>query len=242
MGGFGQYPACSKREWFDVFLSTIPDFMPADLLVYQTYPNQAVAQGLLTLLDDQRIVYTTDHAPARFNAALGMASDEQFVVRLRPDDFTRVRQLEEKQAADSLGELPSDYYLFAFSNAELWELLAQPDAWSSHDVALATRLLRERGETLTDEALLALRTRHTAALAAPDASPTGWIVAGYALSVLGGILGMAIGWSLWRYRKTLPDGRTVPGFSETARYHGRVMLALGSATLALGLGLRLLVL
>jgi hypothetical protein len=213
-----------------------------DLLVYQTYPNQAVAQGLLALLDEQRIAYTTDHAPARYNAALGMASEENFVVRLRPDDFTRVRQLEEKQATDSLGELPTDYYLFAFGNAELWELLGQPDAWSSHDVALATRLLRERGETVTDEALLALRARHTAALAAPNASPTGWIVAGYAFSVLGGILGMAIGWSLWRYRKTLPDGRTVPGFSAADRYHGRVMLALGGTTLALALVLRLLVL
>ncbi len=220
----------------------LPASLVPDLITYRTFPNLAVAAPLLALLDDQRIAYATDHAPARFNAALGVASDEQFVVRLRPDDFTRVRQLEEQQAADSLGELPSDYYLFAFSNAELWELLAQPDAWSSHDVALATRLLRERGETVTDAALLALRTQHTAMLAAPDASPTGWIVAGYALSVLGGILGMAIGWSLWRYRKTLPDGRTVPGFSEIARYHGRVMLALGSATLALGLGLRLLVL
>ena len=213
-----------------------------ELIAYYAYPNPAVAQNLLTLLDEQQILYTTDHAPARFNAALSVTSTEQFVVRLRPDDFTRVRQLEEQQAAAALAidELPSDYYLFTFSNAELWELLGQPNAWSSHDVALASRLLRERGETITDDALQTLRAQHTAALAVPDPSPTGWIVAGYALALMGGVIGMAIGWSLWRYRKTLPDGREVPGFSENDRYQGRVILVLGGATLALELGLWLL--
>ena len=73
-----------------------------------------------------------------------------------------------------------------------------------------------------------------------DASPTGWIIAGYVLALLGGFISMGIGWSLWRYRKTLPDGRQVPGFSENDRYQGRVILLLGGATLALELGLWLL--
>ncbi len=209
----------------------------SDLLTFRTYPNPAVAAPLLALLDEARIAYTTDHALARFNAALGVASDEQFVVRLRPGDFRDAHLLEEYQASIDLdtSELPNDHYLFGFSNAELWELLAQPAAWSAPDVALAARLLRERGEAVTDEILQALRTQHTAALAAPDPSPTGWIVAGYALALLGGVIGMAIGWSLWRSRKTLPDGRQVPGFSEGDRYHGRVILAFGSATLGLTL-------
>ena len=214
----------------------------SDLATYRIFPNPAVAAPLLALFDEARIAYTTDHAPARFNAALGVASTEQFVVRLRPGDFQDAHLMEEHQALIALdkSELPSDYYLFAFSNAELWELLGQPAAWSATDVALAARLLRERGETVTDEILQELRTQHTAALAAPDPSPTGWIVAGYALALMGGVIGMAIGWSLWRYRKTLPDGREVPGFSENDRYQGRVILVLGGATLALELGLWLL--
>ena len=210
------------------------------MLVYHTYPNRAVAQSLLTLLDEQRIAYTIDHAPARFSAALGMASAEQFVVSLRPEDFTRVRQLEEDHAEDSLAELPADYYLFQFSNAELWDLLAQPAAWSSHDVALAARLLRERGETVTDDTLQTLRLYNTATLAAPDPSPTGWIIAGYALAVLGGVFGMGIGWSLRRYRKTLPDGRQVPGYAEADRAHGTRMLALGAVGLVFWLVVRTL--
>ena len=92
-----------------------------DLITFRTYPNPAVAQPLLALLDTQGVAYTIDHAAARFNAALGVASDEQFVLRLRPEDFTRVRQLEDEQAAAALAgaEVPADHYLFTFSNAEL---------------------------------------------------------------------------------------------------------------------------
>ena len=202
-----------------------------DFLAYQTYPNPALAQDVLALLDAHRIPYRTHHAPARFSAVLGTTTAEQFVLSLPPADFTRVRQLEEAQAGDTLAQLPVDYYLFQFSNAELWDLLAQPAAWSSHDVALAGRLLRERGEPVAEATLRDLRQQHTAALATPDPPPTGWLLAGYAFALLGGLLGIGIGWGLWHYRKTLPDGRQVPGYDAATRAHGRQILVLGIGSL-----------
>lgn len=203
----------------------------SDLLAYHSYPNPVVAQSLLALLDEQGIEYKAHHAKPRFSAVLGTTTAEQFVISLRPEDFTRVRELEEIQAASALAELPADYYLFQFSNAELWALVSEPAAWSSHDVALAGRLLHERGETVSEEKLNALRAQHTATLAAPNPSPTGWIVAGYVLALVGGVFGLGIGWSLLRYQKTLPDGRQVPGYSVPDRAHGRRILWLGAAGL-----------
>ena len=203
----------------------------ADLLTYQTYPNQEVAQSLLDLLDAEGVEYEADYAAARFSAPLGITLPESFVVRLRPEEFSRVRALEEARAAESLGELPSDYYLFSFSNAELWDLLKQPDAWSSRDVALAMRLLRERGENVSAHTLQDLRTWHTATLAAPDPSPTGWIVLGYVSALLGGLFGIGVGWSLRRYNKTLPDGRQVPGYAPADRAHGLYIMVIGAVSL-----------
>lgn len=212
----------------------------SDFIAYHAYPNPAVAQDLLALLEEQHILYKQHYAPPRFSVITGTTTAEEFVISLRPEDFTRVRALEEAQADAALAQLPSDYYLFGFSNAELWELLRQPAAWSSHDVALASRLLRERGETVTDDRLRQLRQQHTEALAAPAPSPTGWIVAGYALALLGGVIGVGIGWSLWHYRKTLPDGRQVPGYSARDQAHGRRIFWLGVGFVALYLALRLL--
>ena len=212
----------------------------SDFIAYHTYPNPAVAQSLLTLLDEQGILYQRHHTQPRFSVITGTSVAEQFVISLRPEDFTRVRELEEAQAATTLGELPVDYYLFSFSNAELWDLLREPAAWSSHDVALASRLLRERGETVTDETLRTLRQQHTAALAAPSPNSSGWVRAGYVLALLGGLLGVAIGWSLWHDRKTLPDGRQVATYSAADQAHGQRIFWLGVAVLLLVLALRLL--
>ena len=215
--------------------SPMPDF-----ITYHAYPNPAVAQDLLALLDEQHILYKQHYAPSRFSVITGTTTAEEFVISLQPKDFTRVRALEEAQAAAALAHLPSDYYLFGFSNEELWELLRQPAAWSSHDVALASRLLRERGEPVTEDRLQQLRQQHTEELSAPDPSPTGWIVAGYVLALLGGVIGMGIGWSLWHYRKTLPDGRQVPGYAPHDQAHGQRIFWLGAGVLGLYLASRLL--
>lgn len=201
--------------------------MDSVVIAYQKFPSPEAAQPLLTLLDAHRIAYEAHHTRPRFNAVLGITAAEQFVVSLLPKDFTRVRQLEESQAASTPSNFPSDYYLFSFTNQELWELLGQPDAWSSHDVALAAQLLRERGQEVTNRILQDLRILHTENLAAPNPRPTAWIVAGYVLALLGGVFGLGIGWSLWRYRKTLPDGRQVPGFAPADRAHGVRILWLG---------------
>lgn len=214
--------------------------MDSVVIAYQKFRSPEAAQPLLALLDEQRIAYEAHHAPARFSAVLGTTSAEQFVVSLLPKDFTRVRQLEEAQAAASQPDLPSDYYLFGFSNPELWELLGQPDAWSSRDVALAAQLLRERGQNVSDDILQHLRDLHAKNLAAPNPRPTAWIVAGYLLALLGGVFGLGIGWSLWRYRKTLPDGRQVPGFAPADRAHGRRILWLGAAGVVFWVAVRIM--
>ncbi|MFD1466865.1 hypothetical protein ACFQ48_01415 [Hymenobacter caeli] len=214
--------------------------MGSVVIAYQKFRSPEAAQPLLALLDAHRVAYETDHLPARFSAVLGTTSAEQFVVRLLPEDFTRVRRIEEAQAAAALPNFPSDYYLFKFSTPELWELLGQPDAWSSHDVALAAQVLRERGQDVSDQILQNLRAQHTARLAAPNPSPTAWIAAGYGLALLGGVFGLGIGWSLLRYRKTLPDGRQVPGFAPADRAHGRRILWLGAAGVVFWVAVRVM--
>jgi len=213
--------------------------MDSVVLAYQKFPTPEAAQPLLALLDAQRIAYEAHHSRQRFNAVLGTTSAEQFVVSLLPEDFTRVRQLEESQAASTPSDFPSDYYLFKFTNQELWELLSQPDAWSSHDVALATQVLRERGQDVSDHILQNLRALHTENLATPNPRPTAWIVAGYLLALAGGVFGLGIGWSLWRYRKTLPDGRQVPGFAPADRAHGVRILWLGVAGVVFWVAVRI---
>ncbi len=64
---------------------------------------------------------------------------------------------------------------------------------------------------------------HSHQLSAPTRSATGWIVAGYILSLLGGLLGILIGLHLSFGKYISPEGHRIPKFSKTARINGMVI-------------------
>ncbi len=196
-------------------------------LAYQDFPSPEVAQPLLELLEQHGVAFETNYEPARFSAVFGKTTTAHFVVRLQAADFEPVRQLEETANVQLLAELPSNHYLFGFTNEELMELLARPDEWNGLDVALASRLLRERGRDLSPEAVQRLRQRRVAELARPADSSRAWIAAGYGLALAGGLGGLLVGLHLFSHRRILPDGHRVPAFSAADQRHGRRIFVLG---------------
>lgn len=213
-------------------------FRMDSFLAYQDFPSPEVAQPLLDLLRQHGVAFETNYEPARFSAVFGKTTTPHFVVRLHAADFEPVRQLEETANVRLLAQLPSDHYLFGFSDEELMELLARPDEWNGLDVALASRLLRERGRDVSPEAVQQLRQRRVAELARPADSSGAWIAAGYGFALLGGLVGLFIGLHLFSHQKILPDGRRVPAFSAADRRHGRRIFALSLASVLLWTGIQ----
>jgi len=61
----------------------------------------------------------------------------------------------------------------------------------------------------------------------PEGSQKVWIIAGYILALLGGLIGLFIGLQLLTYKKTLPNGDIVHVYSELDRKHGLIIIVIG---------------
>ncbi len=122
-----------------------------------------------------------------------------------------------------------NHYFNDFSNDELYEVIEKKDEWSNYDFALAKRLLLKRGEILTDETFLELEQRRQTELAKPEEAPRFLILVGYIFAVLGGLLGLIIGFSLWDGKKTLSDGSKVFTYTIEQRKHGGTIIIISIA-------------
>ncbi|MET4073711.1 hypothetical protein [Hymenobacter sp. UYCo722] len=197
-------------------------------LPYQSFASEIVAQPLLELLERHQILVETGWAKPDFDVSMANnATETRFIVRLQPSDFEQARQLEEAEN-DLLVQQPApDHYLFGFTDDELFEILVKPDEWNSYDVSLARHMLRLRGREVSSDTVRLLRRHRVAEMAKPEPSQKTWIVAGYLFAVLGGFLGIIIGWHLHFHQRILSDGTRVRAFSPRDRVHGFRILLLG---------------
>ncbi|MCR5886912.1 hypothetical protein LRS06_03800 [Hymenobacter sp. J193] len=212
----------------------------AELRTYQSFPTSEAAYELLMLLQEHQIPFETVYERPGFNAILGNSHNSSWLnVRLHPTDFARVRTLEEAASQPEVSGLAPDCYLLHFTDNELFDVLTKADEWSSYDVTLARQLLRDRGHDVSAGVMERLRRQRLHTLARPGKSQTSWIVAGYLMALLGGLLAIFIGWHLYSHQKLLPDGTQRLAFIASDRQHGRNILVLGclSAVVWLGLGL-----
>ncbi|MBH8559921.1 hypothetical protein [Hymenobacter negativus] len=212
-----------------------------DFLPFQSFPSAEAAQPLLTMLRQRAIPFETgtDTGEPVFNPAFTFNNTyATFVVKLHGADFEWVRRLQEEANRDALASLSPDHYLFSFSDAELFDLLAKPDEWSPLDVSLAGQLLRQRGRDVSADAVRLLREHRVVEQNQPERNNTGRIRLGYLFALLGGFGAIFMGWELYSHKKTLNDGRQIPGYSARDRVHGLRIMTLGAASLILWIAWR----
>lgn len=217
----------------------------SDFLPFQSFPSAEAAQPLLAMLRQREIPFetATDTGELVFNPAFTFNNTyATFVVKLPGADFEWVRRLQEDANRDALANLSPDHYLFTFSDAELFDLLAKPDEWSPLDVTLAGQLLRQRGRDVSVDAVRLLREHRVAEVAKPEPSGNSLIRWGYGLALLGGLLSIIIGWNLYNGRKTLGDGRQIYAHTAQDRVHGLRILTLGISAFIVWIALRVWVL
>lgn len=197
-------------------------------LQYQSFASEGVAQPLLNLLHANGLSVETGLDRLDFDVNMANnATDTRFVVRLRPQDFEAARHLEDQENERLTASAAPDHYLFGLTDDELFELLVKSDEWNSYDVALARQILRQRGREISADTVQLLLRQRVSEMAKPEPTQKTWIVAGYLFAILGGIMGLLIGWHLHHHRKPLPDGTRVFAYSPNDRAHGFRILLLG---------------
>jgi hypothetical protein len=144
-------------------------------------------------------------------------------------DFEKVDALLEKEAAETVPLLDKEYYLYEFSNEELYDVINNFDKWNETDYLLAQKILKDRGEKINNEVAKEKKFQRIHELMEPEAAMPGWITLGYISAVLGGILGIFIGYHHWQFKKPVPSGDRVFAYDDKSRNSGKNMFYIGVA-------------
>ena len=196
--------------------------------IFRKFPSLAQANELSQMLSLNGIeTQLADNVPPVDVTFSGSTLQNEIEVRIRQRDFKKAEELLEKEAEKLIEDIDRDYYLFNFSNEELYEILLKSDEWSAFDYTLAQKVLVERGKPIDKDLLASLKNERLKDLSKPEGNQRPWIIAGYFFAFLGGFLGLIIGYFLWTARKTLPNGQKVFSYSSRDRMHGKFIFFIG---------------
>ncbi|MEO9501782.1 MULTISPECIES: hypothetical protein [Flavobacteriaceae] len=202
--------------------------MQEEYSIFRRFPTLELALEIKELLEDNDIdVVIDDNVPPVDVTFSGSTLQHKIELRINEADFEKAEDILEQHSNAVLDEIDKDYYLFSFTDEELYDVLLKSDEWSSLDYALAQKLLKERGKSIDKELLISLKKQRLEELAKPDDNQQAWIIAGYIFSILGGFLGLIIGYFLWTSKKTLPNGQKVDSYSLKDKKHGKRIFYIG---------------
>jgi len=202
--------------------------MKEEYSIFKKFPTLEQASELKELLNEHGIEsLIDDNVPPVDITFSGSTIQNEYEIRIKQSDFKRAEEILEKSAENLIDQIDKDYYLFEFTNEELYEILLKSDEWSAFDYTLAQKLLKQRGKSVDKDLLDSLKNERLKDLAKPEGNQRPWIIAGYAFAILGGFLGLLIGYSLWTSKKTLPNGQKVYSYAANDRAHGKYIFFIG---------------
>ncbi len=196
--------------------------------IFKKFPTLEQANELKSLLEKNGIeTIIADNLPSVDVTFSGNTLQNEFEIRIKQSEFEKAEEILEKNAEELIDQIDKDYYLFEFSNEELYEILLKSDEWNPFDYSLAQKILKQRGKSIDKELLNSLKIERLKDLAKPEENQKPWIIAGYIFSFIGGFLGLIIGYFLWTSKKTLPNGQKVYSYSKRDRKHGKYIFYIG---------------
>jgi len=199
-----------------------------EFLTFKKYNEKESAEALTNLLLRHGVAFELTQDQENLDVLYGTQPSAQFYyVKIKSDDFPKANALLLDIGNTELETVDKTHYLFEFTDDELFDILSKPDEWNALDYQLAKKILTERGREVNDEIIDSLKKQRITELAKPDESNRVWIFIGYLSALFGGLFGIIVGWLLFTYKRTLPDGQRVHEYAEKDRRHGRRIFYLG---------------
>lgn len=216
--------------------------MPEPQTIFRKYNSLEQAREIEKLLNDNNIPTAINDNTSKLDASFsGGNLQNQFELIVETKDFEKAEKILEQNAELLISQVDENYYLYDFSDEELYEILLKSDEWSELDNKLAVQILQKRGKAVDTEILNVLKKERLQVLSKPEESQTPWIIIGYIAALLGGLIGIAIGYSIWKAKKTLPNGQSVYSYNENDRREGKRIFILGLILLPIYALIRLII-
>jgi hypothetical protein len=215
--------------------------MKEEFLIFQKFNTESLAIHFGRLLNENKIENLLENISINVDPILSNNEfGKEYCVKIKKIDFERANDILSEKAKVEINEIQDDYYLFSFSDEELIDVIEKRDEWNKFDVELAHKLVKERGNEITDEQINEIKKQRIVELSKPEEGQNIYIIIGYVCAILGGLLGIFIGWHLLTCKKTLPNGNRIYAYSENDRKQGNRILILGGIFIVIWILYRIL--
>lgn len=202
--------------------------MKEEFVIFQKFNTESQALDFGSLLNENKIEFLIENISINFDPILSNNEfGKEYCVKIKQNYFEKVNDILREKTKTEINEIQDDYYLLSFSNQELLEVIEKSDEWNKFDVELAYKLLKEKGNEITAEQINEIKKQRIIELSKPEEGQNIYIIIGYICAILGGFLGIFIGWHLSTFKKTLPNGNRIYAYSENDRKQGNRILILG---------------
>ncbi|MCD8529066.1 MAG: hypothetical protein LRY27_03700 [Chitinophagales bacterium] len=196
--------------------------------VFRSFYNHEEALALQNYLQEDGIDSKLFENKLSFDPSFANNSFQtEYQILIAPYLFEKANNALEKQAEELIENVPKDYYLYEFNNEELYDILLKQDEWNELDICLAKKLLKERGEIVSDNFIASINKKRIDDLKQTNPFEKHWIYAGYLFLFIYGLPGVFVGIYLLTASKTLPNGMRIHTFTKKGRMHGNILIILG---------------
>lgn len=208
-----------------------------DFVLFQSFFNEDEAAPVVETLKRNAIEYKVEKLKQPLDSTIaGESVENKIFLTIRPRDFARANDVLDKVILDNIQLLEKDYYLFSFTNEELSDIIHKPDEWSRQDFLIARKILEDRGTAVPDEEINAIKSKRVKELARQEKGSISWIILGYLLALVGGLMALIIALPFIFAKRTLPDGNRIFMYTKATRDHGKLI----SAIMVIGLIINIL--
>jgi len=201
--------------------------MPDNFLTYQKFNDPELAATMCDLLRSQGIDCEIVNEAPTFDVSFANNKFEPTIhLKLPAGEFVRADVALEEYYRQQLDTLDPDYYLFAFSDEELVDIVQHPDEWGALDYALAKQLLAKHGKPVTGQQEESIREQRLEQLSQTEPTQPQWIFVSYLVAIVFGVVGFFMGYALAFSKKNLPNGEQVFLYPPPSRRHGRRIMTI----------------
>jgi hypothetical protein len=215
--------------------------MTEEFLSFHTFPDEEAAKDFAEDFEKTGIVFKVESVTTILDAnIIGASANTAIAIKIRSVDFEKAHTALNEYYRKLTGSIDKDYYLFSFSDTELFEIIARPDEWGYLDNQLAQKILADRGHSIDPVTMSRLKENRIAELAKPEKDDWGMLTIGYLLissglislflrpsfayAPHGFVIALLIGSLLAYNKKVLPDGSKVYSYSPGSRKHGKIIM------------------
>ena len=208
--------------------------MSSDLIEISRCRDAESVNEIKKHLNAANIPYRIGSTTTNFDiTTIGSGGDPEVIISVSRANYSAARALMEEDLLKI--DIPEEHYLLTSSDEELAEIVGMPSEWSPFDVAHARRLAKERGiDPVSIEEKCEERSQK---LEQGTPASTSLLFFGWLFSILGGLIGVGIAWSLCYMKEKTLEGEYFT-YDAKSREIGKSMLLLACVMTAFTIILR----